>query len=185
MQKAILPAVVACLGLCVAALAEDHRQLGAHEHGHGTLNLAVEGKRISIELDAPGDDIVGFEHDPSSPVEKEQFETAKATLAKPLEILGVPVAAKCMVRDANVVVEEEREAGEHTDANGAEVHHNAFHAEYSIECDDMPAFTGLNLAYFNAFKGAQTLSVTIIAPKGQSTYAASRDQREISFANVM
>jgi len=185
LQPAVLPAVACCLCLSAAALADDHRQLGPHEHGHGTLNLAVEGTRVSIELEAPGDDIVGFEHDPSSSVESEQVEAAKAALADPLEILGVPAAAKCKVGQANVVIEEEHEAGDVKNENGSHAHHNAFHADYSIECDFMSAFTGLNFAYFDAFKRAQTLSVTISAPKGQAAYTVTREKREISLANVM
>ena len=45
-----------------AAVAEERRELGAHEHGHSTLTIAVEGTRVAMELSAPGADIVGFEH---------------------------------------------------------------------------------------------------------------------------
>ena len=52
-----------CLPFTMSAVAEEkHRQLGAHEHGHGNFNIAIEGKSVSMELEAPGADIVGFEH---------------------------------------------------------------------------------------------------------------------------
>ena len=48
-------------GVALADEAE-RRELGAHEHGHLVLNIAIEGDRIEMELMAPGVDIVGFEH---------------------------------------------------------------------------------------------------------------------------
>ncbi|MGI9423429.1 MAG: ZrgA family zinc uptake protein, partial [Hyphomicrobiaceae bacterium] len=62
-----LIASCACIPL-VGALAADeqHRQLGAHEHGHGAFNVAIDGRRVSMELEAPGADIVAFEHKPTT-----------------------------------------------------------------------------------------------------------------------
>src|SRR5262249_38687966 len=45
-----------------AAAQSAHRELGPHEHGRGTLNIAIEGNRVSMELEVPGMDIAGFEH---------------------------------------------------------------------------------------------------------------------------
>ncbi|MDH4983163.1 DUF2796 domain-containing protein [Hyphomicrobium sp. D-2] len=64
----------------------EHRELGAHVHGRGTFNIAIEGSRVALELKAPGMDIVGFESAPTSDAQKAAVEKAKATLAKPLEL---------------------------------------------------------------------------------------------------
>jgi len=57
-------ALAAAVGFAAIAGASyaQQRQAGAHEHGRGTLNIALEGTRLSMELEAPGADIVGFEH---------------------------------------------------------------------------------------------------------------------------
>ena len=39
---------------------DDVSQMDAHVHGHGILNIAVEGQVVEMELEAPGADIVGF-----------------------------------------------------------------------------------------------------------------------------
>ncbi len=41
---------------------EERIQLGPHMHGHGKLDMALEGNRLEMELNSPGMDIVGFEH---------------------------------------------------------------------------------------------------------------------------
>ena len=44
------------------AFAEDHQHasLGAHEHGVASLNLVVDGNLVSLELDSPATNLVGF-----------------------------------------------------------------------------------------------------------------------------
>ena len=57
----VFAGIVTCIAFSAAG--EEHRQLGAHVHGHGRLNIAIEDKTVSIELEARGADIVGFEHE--------------------------------------------------------------------------------------------------------------------------
>ena len=54
--------LVTALG--ATAQAAERRELGAHEHGHSKLNLAVEGTLVVMEIEAPGMDVLGFEHSP-------------------------------------------------------------------------------------------------------------------------
>ena len=79
--------------------AEEHRELGPHVHGHGTLNIAVENKRVSMELEVPGMDIVGFEHDATTDDQKTVVEKAqRRSSRKPLEVFKLPAAAGCTRR---------------------------------------------------------------------------------------
>lgn len=36
--------------LCTGVLAEEKRAADAHQHGHGVLNVALEGETLGIEL---------------------------------------------------------------------------------------------------------------------------------------
>ena len=58
--------------LAWTAHAEERRELGAHEHGHAKLNLAIDGSALSMEIEAPGMDVLGFEH----PAESDQVKAA-------------------------------------------------------------------------------------------------------------
>jgi hypothetical protein len=82
-----------------------HRELGPHEHGRGTLNIAVEGNKISLELEVPGVDIVGFEHEAKSRNDKTTLEKAKQKLSAPLSLFKFPASAGCRVTEAKVEVE--------------------------------------------------------------------------------
>ncbi len=99
-----LAAAIVGLAFAVAGstgpAAAQQRELGAHEHGKGTLNIALEGSRLTMELEAPGVDIVGFEHKAKSAKDKAVVANAKKQLAKPLALFKLPAAAGCVVKQA-------------------------------------------------------------------------------------
>lgn len=187
------------LGLCIfaigvgaAAAEEGHRELGAHEHGRGSFNVAVEGKRVSIELEVPGVDIVGFEHAPGTPAQTAAVESAKGRLKEPLALFRLPVAAGCRVVEASVEIEsgdhdhDDRGKGKSEKGppeKGAE--HTAFHAQYVLECTAPGAITSIEFAYFAAFSGAQKLDVAIVTAKGQSTFEVTRDKPRLDLTGMM
>ena len=45
--------MILCPGDVLTAM-QEHRELGSHEHGRGTLNIAVEGNKVTMELEVPG-----------------------------------------------------------------------------------------------------------------------------------
>jgi len=52
----------ALLGAAAGAPASEggHRQHGAHQHGHGTLQVALDGEELVAELRVPAVNVVGF-----------------------------------------------------------------------------------------------------------------------------
>lgn len=120
---AITVAVTTAAGVCAHA---ESRELGAHEHGQGALNIAIEGGVILMEFEAPGADIVGFEYEARSAEDRAAVDAAIAALAKPLDLFTPPAGAGCVVTTANVaLITEGDEHDEHGDehANHAEEEH--------------------------------------------------------------
>jgi hypothetical protein len=175
--------------IATAALAADeHRELGAHEHGRGTLNIAVEGSKVTMELEVPGIDIVGFEHAAKTSPEKAAVEKAKAQLSAPLTLFTLPAAAGCRVTQAKIEVENgEHEHGAKGQAKGdaKSEGHSEFHVEYALECAAPANLTGIEFGYFRAFAGAQKLDVNVITPKGQTKFEVTRASPSLSLADMM
>ena len=78
------------------------RELDAHQHGHGNLNIALEGSTLYIELETPGADIVGFEHPARSDEDKAAIADAMARLGDPIGLFGIPADASCTLVEASV-----------------------------------------------------------------------------------
>lgn len=181
------PAITLAFGIGLMAGAASaqaqHRELGAHEHGRGTLNVAVEGNRISMELEVPGADIVGFEHAARTRQHKAAVEKGKRQLLAPQSMFKLSGAAGCTVSAASVELED----GGHEGAKkaGEEHGHSEFHAQYTFDCRSPESLTAIEFDYFRAFAGAKRLDVNIITPKGQTKFEVTRSKPRVDLSGMM
>ena len=90
---AALPMLVA--GAAFAASEDGHREHGAHEHGRGTLDVALEGEELVVELRMPAVNVVGFEHAPGTDAEREAVRQALARFEDPAAVLVPSPDAEC------------------------------------------------------------------------------------------
>lgn len=89
------------LGVPAIAAAEGET-LAAHVHGTGTLNIAVDGNDVFAELIAPGADIVGFEHQPSSDDDHAAIDAAVDKLRDTGMVFGFPSGAGCSLTEVDI-----------------------------------------------------------------------------------
>jgi len=191
-----------CLSFTSVAVAEEkHKQLDAHEHGHGSFNIAIEGKKVSMELEAPGADIVGFEHKASTKKQKSAVSDAKKKLRKLANIVGLPAAAGCKITKSSVELhiegdddhEQGKKAAKHDHNHGKkevkkeveEESHSEFHAEYQLTCTSPEKLAELTFPYFKSFKGAEELEVSVAGPKTQKKFEVERDTGKISLGGII
>jgi Protein of unknown function (DUF2796) len=190
----LIPVMIclACLSAS-AAIAEEHRQLGVHQHGHGTLNIAIDGTKVSIDLDVPAADIVGFEHAARSKAERAAIESAKLQLSDPLALFVLPGAAGCTLKDARVTVEGDATtdyvpaANQNSSSHVNRDHdsgHSDFNGAYTLECREIAKLTSIGFRYFDAFNAAEALNVTVIGQNGQGTYDVMRANPHIRFPGL-
>jgi uncharacterized protein DUF2796 len=194
MRTATIAALALTLALGLAAessTAVAHkRELGAHEHGRGTLNMALEGNRLTMELEVPGFDIVGFEHMPTSRKDKAAVDNARNKLANPLALFKLPASAGCVVKEASAAFEADDHGQDRTGGGkdkaaksskpGAE--HAQFHAQYALDCSAPGNITTIEFDYFRMFAGAQKLEVNLIAAKGQHKLEVTRARPRLDLA---
>jgi hypothetical protein len=189
LRKSTIIAAVLAAGLPAIA-AEDHRELGPHEHGVGRLNIAIEGKRVSMELEAPGADIVGFEHEAGTAGQKAAMKKATATLENALSVFKLSAEAKCTLTEAKVAIhaegehDEAAERDEHDEPGDHDHHHSEFHAEYAIDCAAPDKLTGIDFKYFGLFAGARKLDVNLVTAKGQARYEVTREEPQLKFGEI-
>jgi len=181
-----LAGFVTCLG--VTASAQEHRQLGAHVHGHGRLNIAIEDKTMSMDLEVPAADIVGFEHEPETPEQKAALDEAKAKLGAGLSLFTPASAAGCVQTSAKIMTEADHDEEEPHDshhAHEADHRHSEFHAEYAFECASPSQITSMSFDYFEVFPNAEALNVSLITTKGQASYEVARGKPSLDLTGKM
>jgi hypothetical protein len=185
---AIALAAVAILATSAAAH-EPRRELKAHEHGRASLKVAIEGDRLLLDLESPGANIVGFEHEARTDDERAAVAAALARLKEPLDLFVLPATAGCRVADAVVeMVTEDEAEEEHADAHGhdhdhaSETRHNEYRAVYELACADTGALRSIGFAFFDVFPATEQIDVTVTGPDGQSAYRVERNAPRLEIA---
>lgn len=168
------------LSVSVAAFAQDNRELGPHVHGAGTLKIAVEGNKVLMDFSAPANDIVGFEHQPTTPEQKQALAAATESLKKPFALFGLPGEAGCTLASVEVLFHaaEPAAAGapaKPAAAGAAQSGHGDFDVDYELNCSAPAKITSMTFPYFQRFAGAQKLTVTLLSGSGADEFEVSRE----------
>ncbi|MBV4523728.1 DUF2796 domain-containing protein [Pseudomonas sp. SWRI74] len=179
MRRLLLALPFALLPLAVAHAADEHDHdhdhehgsLGAHEHGVGRLNAALDGQTLELELESPAMNLVGFEHAANSDADKAKVAAVRAQLEKPLVLFNLPKAADCVVENQELESPLFGDAPAADDEDAKDEHHHdhsEIHAHYQFTCATPAALKTLDLAnIFNTFPATQKIQVQLISPNGQ------------------
>lgn len=204
-----LLAILALVGSASTTSAEETRSENAHAHGHSLLNIAFDGNKVAMELEAPGMDIVGFEHPATSPEDRAKVAAAIADLEQPMRLFVMDKAARCTMIEAKAALEEEdhddhddheekndhgdeedkdhkeHEKAEHDDGDEKdEAGHTEFHANYLFKCDNPGAVTGIDFVFFQSFPNAQEIDIQMISDSGTSGFEVERDEPRLEFPDL-
>ena len=171
-----LPFALLPLAAAFAANEPEHGSLGAHEHGVGRLNAALDGQTLELELESPAMNLVGFEHAATSDADKAKVAAVRTKLENPLVLFNLPKAAGCKVAtqelESPLFGDKPDADDDHDEAvkDGHEHHHDhsEIHARYQFSCAAPGALKTLDLSnIFNTFPATQKIQVQLISASGQ------------------
>ena len=144
------------------APAELSRGSGAHEHGVGHLNVAVDGFDLYLEFISPSANMLGFEHPPRTEEQKTAIDGAVETLRDGESLIVPPAGAQCRLADSTVDTDIDSDPGSESD--GADPHehdepdgpdepqrHSEFTAEYHFICERPEQLSGVDVMLFRGF----------------------------------
>ena len=187
MRRLLLALPFALLPLAMAHAADDHDHehgsLGAHEHGVGSLNVALDGQTLELDLDGPSVNLVGFEHIATTDADKAKVASARAQLENPLVLFSLPKAAGC-IADQQELESPLFEAAPEEAVSGAkaEHHHSDIEAHYAFTCSKPEALKTLDLSqFFKTFPGTQKIKVQVIGASGQQGVEVTAKAATVKF----
>ena len=201
------PLFIVVLGCTLLAWASTataaDREHGAHVHGVGTLNVAVDGPSVEIEFESPGANIVGFEHAAKLDKDQRAIKTATAALTSGEKLFTFPKAAGCRLMHAEVEAPPMDEPVKHGhdkhahdkhahdkhghDKHGHDKHgkddeaHSEFHALYRFRCNRPAHLTYIDIHIFRQFPATRELKVQSISPHGQRAQTLTSAAAKLMF----
>lgn len=161
---------------------EEHASLDAHEHGVASLNVALDGQTLEIQLQSPAMNLVGFEHEAKSEADKAKVAAARQHLEQPQALFALPIEAKCALQDSELDSPlfggHAHDEHEHADEHG----HSDIDASYRFACANAEALQTLELgSFFGTFPGTEKLEVQLIGPSGQQGAELTPSNSRLSF----
>ena len=173
MTLRLWPTAIGALLLATSALAH-----GPHEHGVVKLDVAVEPGRVTLLMESPLANLVGFERAPRSDAERQRVDAALATLNAAATLFKLDPAAGCTPGpvELNAAALED---GSKPGAAPAEAGHADLDASFSFKCKKVvPAFVDIGL--FATFPGVQRIDVQLTTGNAQSKRTLTRPTARLS-----
>jgi hypothetical protein len=158
---------------------EEHGSLGAHKHGVASLNVALAGQTLEIQLESPALNLVGFEHEAKSDADKAKVADARKHLEQPQALFALPIEAKCALQESEL---DSPLFGGHEHEHDDEQGHSDIDASYRFVCANAEALQTLELgSFFGTFPATEKLQVQLIGPSGQQGAELTPSNSRLSF----
>ena len=154
----------------------------AHEHGALKLDVAIDGNQLTIEMQAPLDNLLGFERAPRTDAERKAADEVLARLRSPdkgAALFAADAGALCTLSKAEVRAPVlEPVANPATRASGKDEHAD-LDARYEFNCAKPDELRSLDIGLFGAFKRIQRIDVQVVGPKGQVKVTMKRPAHKV------
>lgn len=149
--------------LLAAPLAQAQAQ-HAHVHGVLKLDVAVDGRTLTIAIDSPLDNVVGFERAPRSDAEKKTVAEAVAQLRAADRLFVIDPAAGCKLDQIDLDAPALGLGQPNADAPSG---HADLEGTFSFQCNDATKARFIDVGFFKAFRNTRQIDVQIASPQGQ------------------
>jgi len=151
---------------------------GPHEHGVVKLDVAVEPGRVTLLMESPLANLVGFERAPRTDAERQRVDAALSILNAAATLFKIDPAAGCtpgtVEMNAAALGDEYKPGATPPDAGHADLD-----ASFSFKCKKVvPSFVDIGL--FAAFPGVQRIDVQLITGNAQSKRTLTRPTARLS-----
>jgi hypothetical protein len=187
-SRVFIRACACALGVTAtfAVHADEFEQHGAHEHGKITINAVLENQELSIELDAPAINVVGFEHAPRTDAENAAVRDAAALLKGAQGLFGFPPAARCQRIASQFTAphweSESEEAHEEHEHNPEHEHHADYEARFTYRCEGAQQLTWFEPWLLDKLRNVHEARINLITPSGQRSQVVTHAHERVTLS---
>ncbi|MFT3960918.1 DUF2796 domain-containing protein [Propionivibrio sp.] len=160
-------------------LGTGNAQQHAHTHGRVELDVAIDTQAITLQIESPLDNFLGFERAPRTDAERKRVADMVARLNAADRLFQPDPGAECKL--AKVDIEStvldlggaKKEEDHHHAHDGHDKKDDGGHEHADIDvtvvfaCAKAAAARFIDVKLFDAFKGIRTIDAQVAAPQGQ------------------
>lgn len=193
--------IVAAMTMDLALPARAHEP-GAHVHGTGSLEIAIDGTMVQINLYSPLDNLLGFEHAPANEKERQAARAMALKLHQGGTLFILTPEARCRLEtsrlespvlapDLLMPASDSDKSADKSDGRkdntskaalpASSDMHGELEATWQFRCALPQALRGLDVRLFPAFPGLRRLDAAVAGPKGQSSAKLSPESTRLKW----
>ena len=166
----------ALLAACLVGTPLAAQALDAHQHGVVQLDIAVDAKRITVQLSSPLDNLLGFEHAPRNDAERGRVASMLAALRGTLFVIDPAGACRVGAVQLNSAA---LQLGQ-PDPAEQQAGHADLDASLEFECSTAARAGFVNTTLFERFAGIQRIDVQLATLRGQRKLTLARPSQRIA-----
>jgi hypothetical protein len=146
--------------------------LKPHVHGNARITIALESATSgTIDLDAPGDSIIGFERPASTAGDQKIVDKAFLILRKGTALVQFDPTLGCEVKTKQVGFEKAEEGSHHQDIN----------ASYEVSCKKSLSQSFARVGIMKAFPRVKKVTVEVLSESNQFEKTFETDGQQVQF----
>lgn len=163
------------------------RSADSHTHGDAELAIVLEGDVVTVELESPLYNLVGFEHHPETADQKAKVKSTEEQLQKGEALFVFNAEAKCKLTSDSVSVElfgedhDEDNHDDHEDDDHDETHKDAL-LQYQFSCANATSLSNVSVNLFEFFEEMSDVDVTYLGPSTQKQVSMTRSNTEMKLS---
>lgn len=166
----------------------------AHSHGTVSLSVAVDARVVTVVLESPLDDLVGFERAPRTDAERQRVADMVARFNAADQLFRIDPTARCTLstvglKSAVLGLDDAPAAGGSGDTGAArkDSSNDQSHADltgtFVFTCQDGDKARFIDLGLFDAFKGIRIVNTQVVSPQGQFKRALRQKRPRVSWGS--
>lgn len=160
---------------------------GAHVHGEAKLQVIQDGNAVTINLESPLHNLLGFEYAPRTDKQKQRAQAMADTLRQSETWFVLTPGAQCKPGPVQLTApvlnlgsaekNSQPKKKAHDDHDG----HAGLHAEMTFTCGTPTALKDIEVKLFDAFRGIRQLDAQVVGPRGQSAAKLTSKKRRLAW----
>jgi hypothetical protein len=176
MRLTLIAVIPSLIGVPITSAHEST----AHVHGRATLEVAIEGGSVQVNLDSPLDSLVGFERAPRNEKERQLVREMSRKLRQSDHTFVFTPQSQCRLESVQfesaviepglLAADSDFNVGKNLDrssTNSPDVH-SELSATWHFQCAVPESLQGIKVSLFQHFPSLKRIDAAVVGPKGQS-----------------
>ena len=155
-----------------------HSAQDAHVHGLSHLTIALEKQTLLVEINSPLMDMVGFEGEPRTKVQKDSIERAKTKLRKIDNVL-IFNGGSCIEKNIDVKLGHDH-SNEHSHSEHDHDTHSEISAVYKFKCLEPQELREITVLLPNQFSRMEKIKAQWVTANAQGQITLDKKKNIIN-----